>query len=342
MKIAAISTHDYYNNKVFSDIGKSVKMENYIISRQDANSGLKKLKELFDKNKIILKTEDLYKKDENIDIEFHINGSFEKKTNAKIMYCILPEIYLVDKKCSPKLLDKKYDKIFTNIEDDIDNVKFIELQTPQGFNKTPIIKTHRPKLACIVASNKNLNRYSKNSGYVMRVKLINWVNKNKKHLDVYGPDWNLFFSSNYYINRLLKFFQKRLNFSFNRRGIFKGVCQDKCETMKQYKFAFCFENVYDINGYFTGGLFDSLFNGCIPIYLGPKNVNKYIPENCFIDFRKFSDFESLYNYLENISVSDYFNYIDNINIFLKSEKFKIFTPDQFANRILNQVMKEKI
>ena len=83
MKIAAISTHDYYNNKIFSNIGKSVKIENYSISRQDANAGLKKLKELFDKNNIILKTEDLYHKDENIDIEFHINGSFEKKNQCK-------------------------------------------------------------------------------------------------------------------------------------------------------------------------------------------------------------------------------------------------------------------
>ena len=34
-------------------------------------------------------------------------------------------------------------------------------------------------------------------------------------------------------------------------------------------------------------LFDSLKNGCVPIYLGPRNVNEYIPENCLIDLALF-------------------------------------------------------
>ena len=255
------------------------------------------------------------------------------------MYCIHPEIYLVDKKCSPKILEKKYDKIFTNIEDDIDNVKFIQLQTPQG-DAQPINKTYPPKLTCIVASNKNLNRYFKQSGYSMRSKLIKWSQKNKKNLDIYGPDWNLFFSSNYYLNRILRYFQKKINFKLKKKGNFKGICQDKIETMKQYKFTFVFENAYDVDGYFTGAVFDSLINGCVPIYLGPKNVNKYIPENCFVDFRKFSNFENLFKYLETLSEKKYFNYIDNIENFLKSENYKKFSANEYANTILKYSQRE--
>ena len=40
MKIAVVSTHDYENNKIFTPIGKTVKMENLSVSRQDLNSGL--------------------------------------------------------------------------------------------------------------------------------------------------------------------------------------------------------------------------------------------------------------------------------------------------------------
>lgn len=343
MKIAvvSVSTHAYKNNKIFTPLGKTVKMEGLSISRQDSNSGFTKLKELFDEENININTYDLFDKNDNIDIEFHINGSFSKKTNASKLYCIHPEIYLVDKKCDPKILEKKYDRIFTNIKKDIDNNRFIDLQVPQGYKKTKIEKIERPKLACIVASNKNLNRNYSKSGYVMRTKLIKWANKHSENLDVYGPDWNLFFSSNYYANRFLKFFQKKLNFNIKRKGIFKGVCLNKVETMSHYKFSFCFENVYDIDGYFTQGLFDSLKNGCVPIYLGPKNVNEYIPKNCLIDFRKFSDFKSIFEYLKNMSSNEYFEFIDNINNFLFSEQYKEFSPENFAKKILDQVKSEK-
>ena len=341
MKIAVVGTNDYQNNKIFSSIGKTVKMENLYISRQDGNSGLTELKKLFDKNNIIIRTDDLFDKKENIDIEFHVNGSFKKKTNAKITYCIHPEIYLVDKNCHPKFLKKKYDKIFTNIEKDIDNIQFIELQVPQGLTQ-PIKKIYPPKHACIIASNKNLNKYYKQSGYSMRSKLIKWSQKNKKNLDVYGPDWNIFFSSNYYLNRILKYSQKKLNFKLKTSSNFKGVCQNKIKTMMQYKFSFCFENVYDVDGYFTQGFFDTLINGCVPIYLGPKNVNKYVPNNCFIDFRKFSNFENLFNHLDTLSEKEYFDYINNIKIFLNSEKYKKFSPDTFANTILRYSINEKL
>ena len=110
--------------------------------------------------------------------------------------------------------------------------------------------------------------------------------------------------------------------------------------MKQYKFTFVFENAYDVDGYFTGAVFDSLINGCVPIYLGPKNVNKYIPENCYVDFRKFSNFENLFKYLETLSEKKYFNYIDNIENFLKSENYKKFSANEYANTILKYSQRE--
>ena len=61
----------------------------------------------------------------------HFFGSFEKR-NAKYHYCILPEIKEVAKNCEINLLKKKYDKIFTNIEDNIDNKKVFFINLPQS------------------------------------------------------------------------------------------------------------------------------------------------------------------------------------------------------------------
>ena len=43
-----------------------------------------------------------------------------------------------------------------------------------------------------------------------------------------------------------------------------------------------------------------VFTGTIPIYLGAKDINKYIPEETFIDFRRFENISDLNNFIKKI------------------------------------------
>ena len=78
--------------------------------------------------------------------------------------------------------------------------KFFKIKYPINF-KTFNANGYsdRPNLFCILSSNKNLSQYSKNSGYIERVKLIKWFEKNYPlELSLYGVGWDKYFSSNYF------------------------------------------------------------------------------------------------------------------------------------------------
>ena len=59
--------------------------------------------------------------------------------------------------------------------------------------------------------------------------------------------------------------------------------------------------------------------------MGPPNINKYIPKNCFININDFNSYEELYTHLIRMDESRYLIYIKNIKMFLLSSKYKKFT-----------------
>jgi len=54
--------------------------------------------------------------------------------------------------------------------------------------------------------------------------------------------------------------------------------------------------------------------------LGAKNITEHVPSNCFIDQREFDGFESVYNFLKNMSKKTYMDYLYNIESFLNNSK----------------------
>jgi alpha(1,3/1,4) fucosyltransferase len=118
---------------------------------------------------------------------------------------------------------------------------------------------------------------------------------------------------------------------------YKGEVDEKKSVFQKYKFAVCYENVRDIPGYITEKIFDCFFSGCIPIYWGANNITDFIPGNCFIDKRNFTEFQCLYDYIKNITKAEYFNYINNIEKFLNSEQANIFRTEYFAKTIIDNI-----
>ena len=113
--------------------------------------------------------------------------------------------------------------------------------------------------------------------------------------------------------------------------------------MKNYKFAICFENSKNYNGWITEKIFHCFFSGCIPIYYGAKNISKIIPENCYIDFRNFKSNKDLILFLKRIDQKDFEKYIKNISLYLSSEKFiKHFTLDVFTKTIFQEIKKDSL
>ena len=77
-------------------------------------------------------------------------------------------------------------------------------------------------------------------------------------------------------------------------SIYKGACASKYEVLSQYEFALCFENMA-MKGYITEKIFDCLYAGTIPLYLGAKDITDLIPENAYIDCRKFASWDEMHD-----------------------------------------------
>ena len=168
------------------------------------------------------------------------------------------------------------------------------------------------KLCTIIVANKNSNH--KNELYSERQKIINFFEKtDSKDFDFYGFGWDQSKFKNY-----------------------KGSIKSKVDCLKNYKFCICYENL-SMNGYVTEKIFDVFKAGCIPIYLGAPNIEKYIPKECFIDRKDFKTDQDLYDFIKKISKEEYQKYIENIKKYLSSEKAQLFSTQNYIQTFKNLI-----
>jgi len=111
--------------------------------------------------------------------------------------------------------------------------------------------------------------------------------------------------------------------------VWRGETNFKYETQSKYTFTICYENMA-LEGWLNENIFDCFRVGTIPIYLGPPDVHDYIPEECFIDKRKFETYADLRAYLHSLSAADIRRYKENARDFLASEKFQPFLSRSFV------------
>ena len=77
-------------------------------------------------------------------------------------------------------------------------------------------------------------------------------------------------------------------------SIYREACESKYEVLSRYRFSLCFENM-TMKGYVTEKLFDCLYAGAIPLYLGAKNIDSLIPREVYVDCHQFESWEEMSN-----------------------------------------------
>ena len=177
--------------------------------------------------------------------------------------------------------------------------------------------------------------------YRKRLEAIEWFEEyHPDELDFFGYDWDKhIFRGNKLIRAFnrISFLQKLLAKNFKTyKGAYNGF---KIPLFEKYKFSICFENAHSIPGWITEKIFHSMFAGCIPVYYGASNIKDHIPDNCYINFNNFKDFKEMYNYMKSITDNEYIKYLDNIQNFIDSEKFYIFTHDYFTKTVTSEILK---
>jgi hypothetical protein len=179
-------------------------------------------------------------------------------------------------------------------------------------------------------SSRSIKRYAtKNQLHDTRLAAIDYF-CNKSTLDIYGYHWHD-------INNLPLKWRKRLKHHILKRSPVQ--CEDKKQTMANYKFALCFENtIYP--GYLTEKIIDCFVAGVIPIYLGDPTVERVIPSEIFIDMRNYNSWDDLYLKIKSVRKNEGENMIRKARQFLESETGQSFTYYNHAKIIFDLISRK--
>lgn len=178
----------------------------------------------------------------------------------------------------------------------------------------------------MINSNKKPNLKA-NELYTERIRALVAL-KRLGSVDLYGHGWDVPF---YKIRQTRYFPWIYWRHSKVLRSIYKGSVESKYEALSRYKFALCFENMV-MPGYLTEKIFDCLFVGTIPIYLGAPDIEQYIPKSCFIDMRDFGSYGDLHAYLRRMTDEDIFSFRESAREYLSSQQYRLFTKEKFAEQ----------
>jgi len=205
--------------------------------------------------------------------------------------------------------------VFTWDDDLVDNKKFFKLTYAQLPNYIcEPLPFHEKKFCCVMAGNYH-SSYSHELYSARRTTIRCFEQYAPGQLDIYGNNWDI---AHY--------------------PAYKGYTPNKLATLRNYKFCICYENSTNIRGYISEKIQHCLFVGCVPIYWGATNITDYIPENCFIDRRKFNSDRELYDFLTHITADEYQRYIDNIHRYLHSTQAKLFSTIYFVDTMLKAII----
>ena len=117
---------------------------------------------------------------------------------------------------------------------------------------------------------------------------------------------------------------------------YRGPAADKYDVLSRYRFAVCYENMV-LRGWITEKIFDCLYAGTIPIYLGAPDITDYVPSECFIDRRAFPNYDELSRFLASLGSRDLERYRQAGRDYFRSGSFQPFTATAFADRFLADI-----
>ena len=233
----------------------------------------------------------------------------------KVLFHFEPPLVMPEIVYGIKGLSKTYDRLFFTWKTGYPNIEY--MHTPQiheGVSPEYWGRTERKFLTMINANRKALFRHREL--LTERVRAMLFFAKSGD-IDLFGFGWE----------------ERPLFPYWFCRGaiqkVYKGSVKDKYEKLSEYTFALIFENC-KLPGYITEKLFDCLHAGTIPIYLGAPDVAEYIPRDCFIDMRDFTNYQELGGFLKSLPPTKIRDLKEQGRRFLESEQYKPFRKEYFA------------
>jgi hypothetical protein len=248
-----------------------------------------------------------------------------KKGMTEQMMIILWEGRAVSPRNYSRALWNKFSRICTWDDDLVDNKKFFKfhLPIPALTSSIPTIPFTQKKLLVNVTANK----YSSDSNelYSARRSTIEYFSKHHPDdFDLCGVKWN----------KPATLWQKRFPFLVPHYPTYRGMVDNKLDTIRNYKFTLAYENMAEANGYITEKIFDALKAKTVPIYWGADNISTYVPPEAFIDRRSFKTEADMAHYIATMDQETYDRMLAVGQEYLGSEQFQKFLIPYFCETII--------
>lgn len=200
--------------------------------------------------------------------------------------------------------------IMTFDDDLVDDRRIFKRILPYYFDeKTGSVPFSERKLLVNISGNKQSGHPKEL--YSEREKVVSFFEENyPEHITLYGSGW-----------------------SKDKHPSYCGYIDDKADAYYTHKFALALENMHDVRGYITEKIFDCFEMGIVPIYWGASDIKDYVPEECFIDYTKFTNLYELADFLFSMKEEEYNGYLEAIHKLLQSGIDIPFSSDTFYAQI---------
>ena len=344
---------DFLQNRIFSDFPiKGVKNYGYMFAemqRQLAAHG------------IDLATQDINPPEESVlIIALDVVDFFQtyQRRPGQRLYLMLNEPATYYPQVWDKANHNPFDRVFTWDYTLADGEKYIhhyfaiDLDSYQAFQDVSLEEFSQRKLLVLMAGMFQFAppRSGSDSLLYIRYQTLRWFGKHlAAQFDFYSrgidPAAYRSFRGLGVLQRILPrvMTEPLANFVATRR---RGAIQmlnrgpvpplEKLAVIRSYRFVVCYENT-STPGYISEKLFDCLFAGCVPVYLGEPHIERFIPTGCYIDRRKFASDAELADFLLKISYTDYSGYMQRMQDFVSGVERQKFGSKANAWRV-NEVI----
>ncbi len=206
-------------------------------------------------------------------------------------------------------IQKNFNKIFSWHKPSTNNKNIIYLPIPWVIDTSKHLRNGKKEVLLTILATYFPEKHPLNqtplSNYSQREKTVIWfLETHPEDIFIYGKHWDAIQS------KLSD--EARINLSKQ----YKGYAPDKIEALGKSKFSFIFENT-KFESYVSEKIYDAMMARTVPVYSGAPDITQYVPQNCFINFHDFKNYQSLYTFLKNMPDTTYKKYLTCINNFMK-------------------------
>jgi hypothetical protein len=332
MIYASIIYRNYKDNALFKEGSGENNGEFFLPYR--------KIRQEFSRNGVELNTADL-NVGKKVAFELYVNCC--RQAPRARAYVYLYENPLIRLANRNRRLLGRYAKWFTWDGELLDDARAVRLFYPNRLEAMAYTDPQeRPLFLVLVTTNNAIKDYDPREQFGTRVEIIKWYERHAPDdFHLFGRGWDCPAALPGRWGQICNQARKIVARLFPTKSPFatwRGPVTSKDELLARSRFSIAYENSRDLPGYVTEKLFDCFRAGCVPVYVGPKEIHDYVPADCFIDGRAFASTAALDAHLRTIDDAAYRGYQERIRAYLSSDQAKPFSQDHFAETLVREIM----